>query len=480
MVEAHRTWTIEFAVMPRARRKINPDREKPVTHAVIDEADRENIADRVMRPNVTTLNQIFDTIKNAAVALVGLFALLLVGVVLIRSFNTSDITFDSVKVPESFSEVGYTSEITTTQILDEVSKIHAQSSTSISNNKKNIGGYPSGDSLSRLASLPGAGGIDFKTIQTLIQETFGIRTEKITGEITAKNKGEEITYHVRIRVLPENKLLVDFSKQTDIPDLIKETALRLVERLEPTVAASYYRLNKDNENALRMVDEALRDDDVSDDVIARAQRAQIFVQQGKFDLAQADLNLAFASDPKSPQALNVQSNLYNHQKKYKEALETAKLQSEVWSDRWNPYANMALAYTGLGNDAEAELNYVKAISLVPRSVMPHLEAAKYFADKGKIDLAERTLNQGLKKFPDDISLLVSYSVLSINAHRYEQAALTLSKAMKIDPINPLLWSTVLQLPDGIDQKLKDEVAKKVADSVKDSPDSGVLSTASTP
>ena len=52
--------------------------------------------------------------------------------------------------------------------------------------------------------------------------------------------------------------------------------------------------------------------------------------------------------------------------------------------------------------------------------------------------------------------------------------------MKIDPINPLLWSTVLQLPDGIDQKLKDEVAKKVADSVKDSPDSGVLSTASTP
>ena len=447
-----------------------------MTHIVVDVTDSGNIGNGVMRPNFTTLNQIFDTIKNAAVALVGLFALLLVAVVLIRSFNTSDITFDSVKVPESFSEVGYTSEITTTQILDEVSKIHAQSSASISNNKKNIGGYPSGDSLTRLASLPGAGGIDFKTIQTLIQETFGIRAEKISGEITAKNKGEEITYHVRIRVLPENRLLVDFSIQTDIPNLIKETALRLVERLEPTVAASYYRLNKDNENALRMVDEALRDDDVSDDVIARAQRAQIFVQQGKFDLAQADLNRAFAIDPKSPQALNVQSNLYNQQKKYKEALETAKLQSEIWSDRWNPYANLALAYTGLGNDAEAELNYVRAISLVPRSVMPYLDAAKYFADKGKIDLAEKTLEQGLKKFPDDLSLLVRYSALSIQERKYEQAALTLNKVMKIDPINPLLWSSVSQLPDGIDQKLKDEVAKKVAESVNNSPASNVGST----
>ncbi len=447
----------------------------PLTRGV-DKTDSADIRDGVMKPNFTTLNQIFDTIKNAAVALVGLFALLLVSVVLIRSFNTSDITFDSVKVPESFTEVGYTSEITTTQILDEVAKIHAQSSTSIGNNKKNIGGYPSGDSLTRLASLPGAGGIDFKTIQTLIQETFGIRTEKISGEITGKHKGDDITYHVRIRVLPENKLLVDFSKQTDIPDLIKETALKLVERLEPTVAASYYRLNKDNENALRMVDEALRDDDVSDDVIARAQRAQIFVQQGKFDLAQADLNLAFASDPKSPQALNVQSNLFNHQKKYQEALDTAKLESEIWPDRWNPYANLALSYAGLGNDAEAELNYVKAISLVPRSVMPYLEAAKYFSDKGKMDLAEKTLDQGLKKFPDDLSLLVSYSALSIKARRYEQAALTLNKVMKIDPTNPLLWSTVSQLPDGVDQKLKDDVARKVAESVKNSTDSEVVST----
>ena len=93
-----------------------------------------------------------------------------------------------------------------------------------------------------------------------------------------------------------------------------------------------------------------------------------------------------------------------------------------------------------------------------------------------MDLAEKTLDQGLKKFPDDLSLLVSYSALSIKARRYEQAALTLNKVMKIDPTNPLLWSTVSQLPDGVDQKLKDDVARKVAESVKNSTDSEVVST----
>lgn len=423
-----------------------------------------------MKPNFTLLNQIFDTIKNAAVALVGLFALSLVTVVLIRSFNTSDITFDSVKVPESFTEVGYTSEITSTQILDEVAKIHAQSSTSIGTSKKSLGGNPSGDSLTRLASLPGAGGIDFKTIQTLIQETFGIRTEKISGEITWKGKDDDITYHVRIRVLPENKLLVDFSKKTDIPDLIRETALRLVERLEPTVAASYYRLNKDSENAMRMVEEALRDDDVSDDVVARAQRAAIYVQQGKYELAQADLNVAFASDSKSPQALNVQSNLYNQQKKYKEALEVAKLQAELWPERWNPYANMAIAHAGLGDDAEAEKNYLKAISLAPRGVAPYLDAASYFLAKGKLDLAESVLANGLKKFPDDLSLLMGYSNLMLKAQRYEQAAVTLTKAMKVDSENPLIWSIVSQLPDGIDQSLKSDAAMRASDARRSSLD----------
>jgi len=424
-------------------------------------------------PNLTTLNQILDTIKNAAVALVGLFALVLVSVVLVRSFSTSDISVESIKIPESFAEAGYTSEITTLQILDEISKIHELSSNSFNVSKKNIGGNPSGDNLTRLASLPGAGGIDFKTIQTLIQETFGIRKEKITGEITGKNKDGIVTYHVRVRTMPDNTLLVDFNEQSDIPSLIKSTALRLVERLEPAVAATYYRRNKDPANALRLLDEALRNKDTSDDVSALIQRASLFMQEGKISLAQSDLNAAFALEPKSPQALNVQSVLFNQQKKYKQALETAQQQLEAWPDRWNTYANMAAAYVGLGNDDEAEKNYVKSITLIPRGITTYLEAASYFSQKEKYLLAEQALDQGLKRYPDDIFLLIDYSSVMLKLNKPDLAALALNKAFKRNPEDQSIWSAVLRLPKDVDQKLTDQVVEMTAKFSQVQPDSEI-------
>ena len=422
--------------------------------------------------DLNKLNQVFDTIKNAAIAAVGLFALSLVSVVLVRSFSTSDITFDSVKVPESFVALGYTSEITSTQILDEIAKIHELSVPS-NINKKSIGGGSSGDNLTRLASLPGASGIDFKSIQALIQETFGIRKERILGEITGKQTGEETHYHVRIRALPENKLLVNFTEQVDIPTLIKDIALKLVERLEPTVAAAYYRLNKDQDNALRMLDEALGDDDDSDDLIALVQRASVFAQQGKYELAQADLNRAFTIEAKSPQAQNVQSFLFNQQKKYSHALEYAKMELESWPDRWNPFANMAAAYAGLGHDAEAQRHYLKAIALNPRGVVQYQEAAVYFIAKGEAQLAEGVLDKGLKKFPTDVSLLLTYSTLMIKLGKFEFAARTLAKAMKIEPDNRQIWVAVTQLPFEADPGLRKDVDQKIAGALQANPQSGM-------
>ena len=381
-------------------------------------------------------------------------------------------------MPESFVELGYTSDITTTQILDEIAKIH-ELSVPTSLNKKSIGGSIAGDNLTRLASLPGASGIDFKSIQTLIQETFGIRKERISGEITGKQSGEEAHYHVRIRALPENKLLVNFNENADIPMLIRDVALKLVERLEPTVAAAYYRLNKDPANALRMLDEALGDDDESDDLTALVLRASIFAQQGKYELAQADLNRAFALDGKSPQAQNVQSILFNQQKMYSRALEYAKLELESWPDRWNPYANMAAAYAGLGQDAEARKNYLKSISLDPRGVIQYQEAARYFIEKGATQLAEGVLDKGMKKYPLDASLLMSYSTVMMKSGKFQLAARSLAKALKIEPDNRQIWAAVAQLPPGTDPILQRDVEQKVAGAALPNPDGSLAKTADT-
>lgn len=78
------------------------------------------------------------------------------------------------------------------------------------------------------------------------------------------------------------------------------TAIKIIEKMDPVVAASFYRWRKDNENSLRMIDEALRNDEPYDDNYALVGRAQIYIQSKKYELAQADLNKIFESTNKFP------------------------------------------------------------------------------------------------------------------------------------------------------------------------------------
>jgi Tfp pilus assembly protein PilF len=410
--------------------------------------------------NLTKFNQILDTIKNASVALLGLIALSFVSVVFIKSFNASELTFESIRVPETFVVAGYTSQITVTEILDEVTKIHNLPIAGNNDNRKTIYSNKSGDNLSRLEAIPGAGGIDYRSIQSVIQETFGVTKETLSGEITDKKNGDELIYHVRVRLMPQNKLLVDFSSKSDIPQLIKQIAMHLIENLEPTVAASYYRFKNDPENAIRLLDQAINDGNESDDLIALSQRASILAQSGKYVLAQDYLNRAFAINSKSPHALIAQSFLFNKQKKYTESLAYAKQASEYWSNQSQPFNNMAIANVGLENYDDAEKNFLKAISLGGISISMYIDASDFFVTRGKPELAEKALIQGIKKRPDDISLLLAYANLLIQQKKYEHAGHYLNQAFNRDPKNELIHSAIFQLPDGFESKLKKQINEK--------------------
>lgn len=260
--------------------------------------------------------------------------------------------------------------------------------------------------------------------------------------------------------MPQNKLLVDFSSKSDIPQLIKQIAMHLIENLEPTVAASYYRFKNDPENAIRLLDQAINDGNESDDLIALSQRASILAQSGKYVLAQDYLNRAFAINSKSPHALIAQSFLFNKQKKYTESLAYAKQASEYWSNQSQPFNNMAIANVGLENYDDAEKNFLKAISLGGISISMYIDASDFFVTRGKPELAEKALIQGIKKRPDDISLLLAYANLLIQQKKYEHAGHYLNQAFNRDPKNELIHSAIFQLPDGFESKLKKQINEK--------------------
>ncbi len=390
------------------------------------------------------------------------------------SLTTSEVTFEPLTVPSIFADHGFTSEITTVRILDEVARINAVSTST--KDKKNLGVKQPGDQLATLQAMPAFQGLDLRAIQSLIQNILGVKKEKISGEITFTKDKDKVLYHVRIRLLPQNNLLVNFTSHSETPDLIKEIALKLVEKLDPAVAASFYRWNKDVDNALRMVDEALRNTEAYDDNYALVGRAQIYIGRKKFDLAQQDLDRIFNQDANFVPALNTQAYSFNEQKKYDKAMVFALKAKEFWPNRWQPYVNLGDALVGMGKPEEAEAAFISSISFNPTWWIVYDDIAAFFVQRNKLDIAEEVFHKGLLKFPENTKLLLHYGQFLLKVNRQEQAMNYLLKAYRLTTDDPVVWTELLKISTATPDPSLADVRKKAAMYVKSKPDEPLSQT----
>ncbi len=436
-----------------------------------------------MGPKIDSLTQtqsklviLFELIKSGAMATIALACSMIGSVGMFTSLTTSEVMFEPLKVPSPFVELGYTAEITTTRILDEVAKINAQSTST--KETKNFGNKLPGDQLANIHSLPlpGLGGIDIQAIQELIQGLLGVKKEKISGEITFTKKKDAITYHVRIRQMPENKMLVNFSTDSDVSEVVRQIAIKIVEKMDPAVAASYYRWTKDIDNSLRMVDEALRNDEDYDDNYALVGRAQIYIQKKKFELAQSDIDRILKKNPEFPPAMTTQGLLYNEKGEFEKGLAFSEKAKKVWPNNWRPYNIEGDSLDGLGRFDEAETAYTETIKRNPTWWMSYDEIAAFHIKRKRTDLADEAYNKGLVKFPENINLLVHYANLLITLNRKEQALNYLTKAFKIAPQNTEVWTSMLSVSEFKNEPIAKEVQKMAIEKIKQHPTDPLIHT----
>lgn len=420
-------------------------------------------------PTPSKLLVFFEIAKSGSIALFAFAGSIIGAIGVVTSLTTSEVMFEPLKVPTPFTELGFTSEITTTRILDEVARINALSTST--KDTKNFGNKQPGEELSKLSSLPlpGVGGIDIKDIQDLIQGMLGVKKERISGEITFTKHKDSVMYHVRIRQMPENKLLVNFSTDAEVPDIVKQISLKIVEAMDPAVAASYYRWSKDIDNALRMVDEALRNDEAYDDNYALVGRAQIYILKKKFDLAQSDVDRVFANNPEFVPALNTQGFLYNEKGEFAKALEFSEKAKKYWPKNWRPYNIAGDALDGLGRGDEAEAAYIETIKFTPSWWTSYDEISAFHLKRNRPDLAEAAFQKGLLKFPENVTLLSHYAEHLLSSNRKEQAFNYLSKAHKIEPNNMKVWVSILAIEDYKNDPLAIEIKKLATEKIKENP-----------
>jgi len=372
---------------------------------------------------------------------------------------TNSVEIEPIKIPDGFSQKGYTPEIATIQILDEVSKIREISTANL--RSKNIKTKSPGEDLSKLQSQYLIGGIDINLIKSLIQTSLGIQHERISGEITVSELNGKMTYFVRMRSSINHKLLVDFRSEKDVSELLRDVAIKLVERMDPVAASSYYRWRKDYQNSFRLIEEALKDDRPDDDLFALNNRASMYIQLKKFDLAQRDLDRIFSINAEFPWAVNIQSYLFNEVGRHQEALLWAKRAQKLLPDLWGPRANAGDAYKGIGEFSEAKAEYLRALDRVPNWVLQYIELIDFFSLIANEKNLEKVFVQGIKKFPRDPDLLLRYSRYLAERNLLEQAAHYLTLAYQEAPDRPEVWDAYLKFVGPKDKTIELEIKAKI-------------------
>jgi tetratricopeptide (TPR) repeat protein len=269
--------------------------------------------------------------------------------------------------------------------------------------------------------------------------------------------------------MPENKMLVNFSSDAEVPEVIKLIGLKIIEKMDPSVAASYYRWSKDIDNSLRMVDEALRNDESYDDNYALVGRAQIYIQKKKFDLAQNDVDRVFKNNPDFAPAITTQGFLYNEKGEFKKGLEFSDKAKKIWPNNWRPFNIAGDALDGLERGDEAELAYIETIKRNPSWWLSYDEIATFHIKRKRLDLAEEAFHKGLVKFPDNVKLLSHYAEFLLGLNRNEQALNYLIKAYKIEPQNIKVWISFLRVDEFKNEPIVSEIKKMALEKIKNDP-----------
>lgn len=381
-------------------------------------------------PTVEKLTRWAEGVKSGSVTLLALGAASISGIGVMHAVTSDSVSLDPIKVPAPFEERGFTSEIATTRLLDEIATYQRKSSSA----KDRVSIHGKGaDDLEKLQAP--VAGVDVKMIQGVVQDTLGVKKERITGEITFNKEGDETIYNVRLRRVPGNHVLLDISVKGEPEAVLKQTAIAMIEVFDPHIAASIYWRNRDEANAMRLIDVVLNNENPVDDKYSLNLRGYIHITNKRFDAAQADFERIMKIDPKFAPAHGMAAWLQRAKGQFDASLAEADKAIEIAPNKYFGYYQKALTLRDMKRDDDAEANFVKALSLSPDAAAPYAQVAAFKAARGKSSEAEDTYRKGLYLYSDYAPLHAGIADLFKKQGQSEAALREYKLALNYDPKN---------------------------------------------
>lgn len=380
-------------------------------------------------PTVEGLNAWAQGIKSAAITVLGMAAMLLTCVSTYHVLVNDTVTVVPIRVPAALEDRGFSSDIVTVRLLDEVARLHR--STPISVQRTRLFSKDGAEVLGKLQAS--VGGIDIKQIQSVLQDLLGIQKQKIAGEITYRKIDGETVYTIRLRKLPSNEILLNVQGSDDPDALLKKAAMAMIEALAPYNAASIYWYGGDEFNARRMITKVLLSDHQADAGSALSLRMLINLGQKKYPEVRSDFERGMMIAPKNLQINALGARMYGEIGEYDKALEQADATIALAPTRDNGYYQKAQILRRMKKYDDAFVMFQKAIDMKPSSPVIYLQTSNFMEQIQKISDAELVIHKGLVQHPNNVELHARLAALLLLQNKRSDALREVAIALELDP-----------------------------------------------
>jgi tetratricopeptide (TPR) repeat protein len=338
-------------------------------------------------------------IRHAAIAFIAAGTVLFAVMAVYQAATNDSVVIEPVAVPSEFEGRGYGGAISTQRILDEISTIQSQSASR--KGTVGIADKPVGDSVPALETP--VGGINFKNVANVLRQAMGRQVIRITGEITARETkaGAPKTFELRLRRLPERKIIVSVESGESPDQLFRMAAWAMVESFDPYIAARAYYRGKDVANAQRMINVCLTNNDPGDDKWAWMLKAWMDFDAKRYQEVIADAEAGLRIDPKFASAYYWQSMALREKKEFDMALKAAEL----------------------------------SIGLSPGIPQGHFAKGRVLRDMGHHEDAIRSFDQAITRDPRHYSAYNQSGLSLMDLQRWKEAAERFERALHLEPGN---------------------------------------------
>ena len=351
-------------------------------------------------------------------AIAALFAALFVG---------EDIVIERIRVSHQLEWAGYAPEVATRQLTDQIRELSQAAQSELTALNVDEGSLEKG-----IAAFE-----DYLEIGQLIngvRNTLGLIPYYVNGEITERRGQAVLRARVTIEEEERVKLIEVTGDVNDMPGLMHEAALQLLETINPYVVALYHRRAEIDARAFEFprtkasIQKYLKERPVSEHFLAYGLLGRMYMLKAERDTSLTDaqreetyaeairnLHAALRQQPDFLFPIINLGLIYRHQEKYALAERHFGRAVELNPNYLITRRAWAEMLRDQGRDREALVQYVAAAEIAPEAAEFRHELAKLYMKLGHPASAQEQYEEAIRLRPEEYE--VSAMLEMLNAKR---------------------------------------------------------------